>query len=284
MSKKESAPTQLNLFVSDLLSWSPKSDQASMAYPFFALSKVKDTKIRRYEGPDGVVVEITPSVKGMATIWDKDVLIFAVSTIRDAINRGKKIERNTPINITAYNLLLATERGEGGKSYTDLEKALDRLMGTVVKTNIPTGGTEKTDSFHLVTNYTIKRDTRTRKMQSIELILPDWLWDAATNGGKDLLSVDKSYFLIKGGVERRVYEMCRKHCGHQTGWSIGVQKLLLKSGSTSNIREFRRMLKDIVDRNELPGYSLEYDQQKDMLNVRNRIRGEALLSLEIGDM
>lgn len=277
--RKTTAPTQLNLFVSDILSWSPKADQGSMAYPFFSLSKVRDTKIRKYESPDGHSVEIIPSVNGMATIWDKDVLIYAVSTLRDSINKGEKITSNTPINITAYNLLLSTERGEGGKSYTDLEKALDRLMGTTVKTNIPTGGTVKTEAFHLIENYRIVRSQKTGKMVSIELILNDWLWDAATNGGRDLLTVDRSYFLIKSGVERRVYEICRKHCGHQAAWTISTQKLHDKSGSTSTIREFRRILKEIVIRNELPGYTLEYDAEKDMLTSRNRIRSEALQSL-----
>jgi plasmid replication initiation protein len=280
MTKKSADPVQLNLFVSDLLSWSPKSDAPSLGHPFFSLSKRKDTKIRKYESPDGTcAIEVTPSMKGIATIWDKDLLIFAVSTLRDALNKGERVNRNTPINITAYNMLQATERGMGGQSYLDLEKALDRLMGTTVKTNIPTGGTTKTDSFHLIENYRIIRDTKTKRMNSIEIIMNEWLWDAVVNDGKDLLTIDKTYFLLKGGVERRLYEMCRKHCGHQAGWQIGLQKLHIKSGSSSTLKEFRRMVKDVVDRDCLPGYSISLDSEKDMFIARNKLRAELILSM-----
>ena len=45
----------------------------SMEHPFYALSKKPDMSIRRYEhGPNWV--EIIPSAKGQATIYDKDIL------------------------------------------------------------------------------------------------------------------------------------------------------------------------------------------------------------------
>lgn len=281
MSRKTPEPVQLNLFVSDLLSWSPKSDSPSLGHPFFSLSKVKDTKIREYESADGVYkIEVTPSMKGMATIFDKDVLIFAVSTLRDSLNKGEKVTQRTPINITAFNLLQATERGMGGRSYIDLEKALDRLMGTVVKTNIPTGGTEKLDSFHLIENYSLIRDVKTKRLKSIEIIMNQWLWDAAVaNDGKDLLAIDKAYFQITSGIGRRLYEIARKHCGHQSVWQIGMAKLHVKSGSSSSLKEFRRMVKETQERDELPGYAMTIDSVKDQVTFRNRIRGEALLSL-----
>lgn len=280
----KSAVKQLDLFVSDILTWSPKADRHSLEHPFFSLSKRKDVRIRNYESPDGSVkIEVTPSVKGLATIWDKDVIIYAVSVLRDALNNGETLDRNKPINITAYNLLLSTNRGSGGKSYDDLELALDRLKGTVIKTNIPTGGTQKTEGFGLIEKYKIVRESNTNRMIGVELVLSDWLWDAAVAGDKDLLTINREYFELTGGLERRLYEMSRKHCGLQKKWEISLQKLHKKSGSTSSIREFRRMIREIVNRDALPDYSVSFDAEKDILTVRNRIAAEIALSLNGGE-
>jgi plasmid replication initiation protein len=270
---KNTQTQQLDLFVAaDILSWSPKSDRHSMEHPFFSISKRKDCQIRRYENPDGTWIEITPSVKGLATIWDRDVIIFAISVIRDAMARGATFDRNNQvINITAYNMLAATERGTGGKSYDDLELALDRLKGTIIKTNItPAGGDEKTEGFGLVERYKIVRDKKSRRMLAVELVLSEWLWDAI-HSDKDLLSIDREYFSITGGLERRIYELSRKHCGHQRAWQIGMEKLYNKSGSVASPKEFRRMIKEIVKKNILPQYLLQFDLKGDMLTVRNRI-------------
>ena len=57
-----------------------------MEHPMFALSKKPDLKPRKYEH-SGNSIAITPSVKGLATIWDKDILIYAVSQLVGGINQ-----------------------------------------------------------------------------------------------------------------------------------------------------------------------------------------------------
>ena len=44
--------------------------------------------------------------------------------------------------------------------------------------------------------------------------------------------------------------------GHKSSWSISLESLYEKSGSTGDIRNFRRYMKNIVDRNDLPTYSI----------------------------
>ena len=65
---------QLDLFVCDLMDASPKDDLGSMEHPLFSIAKKPDTKIRTYEH-NGNTVKIVPSVLGLATIFDKDILI-----------------------------------------------------------------------------------------------------------------------------------------------------------------------------------------------------------------
>ena len=57
-------------------------------------------------------------------------------------------------------------------------------------------------------------------------------------------------------MERRIYEIARKHCGDQELFKIGLEKLQLKVGSSSALWEFRRSIREIVTNNHLPDYEI----------------------------
>ena len=76
-----------DLFICDVLDAIPKDDMASMEHPIFSLSTKPDTRILRYEHKN-IVVEIAPSVRGLATIYDKDILIYCVSQLMAKKNAG----------------------------------------------------------------------------------------------------------------------------------------------------------------------------------------------------
>ncbi len=66
----------------------------------------------------------------------------------------------------------------------------------------------------------------------------------------ELLTVDPIYFKLQG-LEKRVYEIFRKHLGEkQTAWHIGLEKLQNKCGSQSPARRFRFEVRRILDRAE----------------------------------
>src|SRR5258707_4693683 len=69
-----------DLFICDVLDAIPKDDMASMEHPIFSLSTKADTRVQRYEHRN-VIVEIAPSVKGLATIHDMDILIYCISQV-----------------------------------------------------------------------------------------------------------------------------------------------------------------------------------------------------------
>ncbi len=48
-----------------------------MEHPMFSLLKTPDLKIRVYEHK-GNSITITPSAAGLATIWNKDILLFTI--------------------------------------------------------------------------------------------------------------------------------------------------------------------------------------------------------------
>jgi plasmid replication initiation protein len=129
----ENEDRQLGFFFADLYPWNPKDAQVSMEHPFFSLSKKPDRVIRYYEH-NGNTITVTPSVAGMPTIWDKEVLIFCCSQIVKAMEMG--IEPNRVIRTTAYTILKETHRSIGIRGYDLLEKSLERLRSVTIKTNM----------------------------------------------------------------------------------------------------------------------------------------------------
>ena len=88
------------------------------------------------------------------------------------------------------------------------------------------------------------------------MILPDWFYAGVLDDAL-ILTIDRDYFELKGGLERWLYRLVRKHGGRQSwGWSFDVPHLHLKSGSLSPLRRFRFELRAIVRRQLLPGYTL----------------------------
>ncbi len=257
-----------DFFIADILDAAPKADVGSMEHPIFSLSKKPDHSIRRYEHGD-ISVEIQPSVKGNANIWDKDVLIYCCSQLREGLNRGR--EPSPVIHIRAHDLLVATNKKIiGGGDYRNLMESLERLAGTRIKTNIATGDKTERYNFGLIVQYKVLEETRGGKdrMASIAIEIPSWLFRAVVSG--EVLTLDRNYFRLRGGIERRLYELARKHVGNQPKWVIGMDLLHKKSGSQSKLKSFRYQVIKLAKSNHLPGYKLKYNSDKDQLMFFNR--------------
>ena len=77
-----------------------------------------------------------------------------------------------------------------------------------------------------------------------------------------------------------MYELCRKHCGNQATWSIGLELLHKKSGSRSPLRNFRIAIRELAESNSLPEYRLKFSGDK--LTVYSRTHKGGLK--ELGDV
>jgi len=241
-----------DFFVCDIAGVVFKDDMATMEHPVFSLSTRPDRRVLRYDH-GGTSVEITPSVKGLATIHDKDVLIYCISQLVAALNAGRPVARR--IELVAHDLLVATRRETGGDSYRRLREAFERLSGTRIVTNIPTGDMVTTTGFGLLEEWQIVRRTRTGRMVSVTVTLSDWLFRAVL--ARSVLTLAPGYFELRKPLERRVYELARKHCGRQARWQVSMKVLCAKCGSASPLRVFRRMIRDMEVADLLPGYRLE---------------------------
>ena len=256
---------QQDFFIADIFDCALKDDMASMEHPVFAL-KAGDTRDRHYFH-NGLTIDVKATSDGLATIHDKDVWIYCISKLVAAINNGEPISRT--VRFTAYDYLVSTNRGTGGVNYERLKGSLERLNGTTITTSIETAGKREARGFSLVDSWRIiELDEKTERMVALEVTLPDWLYRSVTSLA--VLTLSPDYFRIRKPLDRRIYELCKKHCGNQASWEIGLEKLLKKSGSTTTLREFRRSIKDLAESNELPDYRVKYDAERDMVTAYNR--------------
>jgi plasmid replication initiation protein len=230
---------QHDLFICDVGDAVLKDVMQQLEHPFFALSTKPETTVRRYEnGPHWL--EVTPSIKGLATIYDKDILIYCISQIMAKLNQGEAVSPRVRIN--TRELLIFSNRGTSGREYLSLLDALDRLEGTRIRTNIVTGDEEQIDGFGLIDASSVRRKHGLdgRLMWS-EVKLSDWVFNAIRNA--EVLTLHRDYFRLRKPLERRIYELARKHCGTQKQWRVSLSKLHLKSGSRSPQKRFRQMIK-----------------------------------------
>ncbi len=257
-------PLQGAFFFCDFLNPVPKGDMGTMEHPVFSLATRPDRRVLEYRHND-VGVTVTPSVKGRATIFDKDILIYCVSQLVAALNAGRAVSRT--LHLTAHDLLTATCRDTSGDGYRRLRDAFERLAGTRITTNLVTGGVEVTQGFGLIESWQIVRKTRAGRMVSVSVTLSEWLYRAAL--AKSVLSLNRDYFRMRKPLERRIYELARKHCGRQDYWRVSVTVLHRKSGSASPRRVFRAMLREMISANVLPDYELA-EEPGDILRVSAR--------------
>src|SRR3712207_2859133 len=91
----------------------------------------------------------------------------------------------------------------------------------------------------------------------MSITLPDWLYEGIIQGG-GVLRIHEDCFLLKGGIERWLYRVARKHAGYQeTGWQFTMRQLYEKSGSTARFSDFALDVRKVVSADALPEYTLE---------------------------
>lgn len=260
-------PTR-DFFIADILDWALKDDRHSMEHPMFSLSKKPDRRIRHYEH-NGNSITIAPGAYGLATIWDKDILIYLISQIVEGLNQGREDAKSRKVRFRVYDYLVTTNRPVGGEHYKRLEAGLDRLKGTSIKTNIVAGGTRMKHAFGLIDDWRIiEKSPTNERMIAVEVTLSEWLYNAVA--AREVLTLNRDYFRLGGALERRLYEVARKHCGHQTKWIVGMEMLHRKSGAASPLKRFRHETKRIAVGDVIPDYRMRYDPETDQMMFYTR--------------
>ncbi|KWK68830.1 hypothetical protein WM15_06465 [Burkholderia ubonensis] len=264
-------PEQLELFFGEQLNptWKPREDLHSLEFPLFSLQKGKDTRVRIYRNGEQLV-RIIPSVVGAANIFDKDLLVYAATLICKAADAQLPVSRR--IRFKVRDFLKYTRRSTGGASYERIVDSCRRLKGTIIETNFDTSrpganaaGIHPTlRGYGLIEEYTVITYTGNKKgALEVELILSTWTFDSLLN--RRVLTIHPGYFGLGQGLERRLYDLAKKHCGEKLWFKIGLGKLYEKSGSAQALKYFRRDLVDAMKADKLPEFHIAIDDEKAMV-------------------
>lgn len=268
-----------DFFLCDLFDYALKDDGVSMEAPIFSLATKPDKTIWHWESKDGNrAITVTPSVLGRATQFDKDLLIYVVSQMTEALNRDRPDAQNRTVRFRVYDYLVSTNKLTGGTEYKRLQDGLERLRGTSIKTNIKTGGQRVKEGFGIVDSWKIiEKSPDDESMIAVEISLSKWLFNAVQ--AHEVLTINPDYFRLRRPIERRLYELARKHCGDQARFVIGLELLQDKCGSQSTLKEFRRSLRELILADTLPDYRMMLDDEKDQVIFYTRDPKKLALSL-----
>ena len=244
-----------DLFLRQLSDAPFKDERSLMEFPFFSLQKRPRLEPIDYQDDD-IAISIQPGPKGIATIYDKDILIYLASIIAEQMNRGEEPERT--VRFPAYDFLKTTSRGTGKRAYDLFLDALFRLRSTTITTSIASGGRRERRGFGWIEDWRVlERHTSAGRMimAGMEVTLNRWM-HAAIVKDRRILTINPNYFLLTKGLERRLYEIARKHVGYQKAWYISLPRLAKKCGSEDTLRKFKFRLSQISEENKLPDYGL----------------------------
>jgi plasmid replication initiation protein len=182
----------------------------------------------------------------LATIWDADLLIWAVSQLVEAHDRRLCV--SPVLTVSGFQVLRFLGRGTGQTQYRQLAAALDRLAGSAVETSI--GASPAAPARFCW----IERWDRTDG--GLTIVMPDWLLVAVIERRR-VLRIDPAYLRLTGGIARWLWRLLRRHAHEKsTGWEISLLALYTRSGSLARPSDFVADLRRIARANALPGYRL----------------------------
>ncbi|MBY0250770.1 MAG: replication initiator protein A [Methylobacterium organophilum] len=260
---------QLSLVLDSPLLGKVKNDRNLMVWNFFSLTRDRVDALPVFEDQAlGVRIEVRAKGTGVATIWDKQILIYIASIIQDKLAHGETVSQK--FTFTAHDYFRVCRVSPGGSSYDVLEGALERLQGTQIKTNIETGGEGEEGAFSWISSYKVqyRRDkvTGDKVMKAVTLEVCDWFYRAVMKDQR-LLTYNPDYFGL-APLERRLYEVARAHCGDQAGFRINIAKLQKRVGSDTELKKFKLFLMKLqAKRNALPDYYIALGHKAGMFRI-----------------
>lgn len=231
-----------------------RGERSLMVFPFFALAKNAWMKPLTYNS-DAVSIEVRPSANGVATIYDKEIVLYIASLMAAKLEQGETVAQD--FVFTAHDLFSVTGSNHSARSYSRLSEALERLQGTQIKTNIEAGGEGEEGFFSWLSEARLhysKTRSGERRLKAVKVRLCDWLFRAILLD-RHVLNYAAAYFQL-GPIERRIYEVARSTCDDD-GLEIDLATFRLQVGYQNPLANFRAALKQIVVADAIPDYRLE---------------------------
>lgn len=247
------ASDQGDLFILDSpLHGEVRGERSIMAFPFFALTKTAQMKPIEYHA-ENVSIEVHPSKTGVATIYDKEIVLYIASLMIAKIREGEPVGQD--FTFTAHDFFRVTGTSQSKRSYDRLSEALSRLQGTQIRTNIEAGGEGEEGFFSWLPEAKLSYNrgrAGERRLKAVRVRLCDWLYRAIKMDQR-ILAYHHDYFSL-GPIERRVYELARSHCEGEDAYEVDIDVLRRQVGSSDTAPRFKHALKGIAEMDELPEF------------------------------
>lgn len=231
-----------------------RGERSLMAFPFFALSKNAWMKPLSYNHAS-ISIEVRPSANGVATIYDKEIVLYIASLMAAKIEAGEEVEQD--FVFTAHDLFSVTGSNHSARSYARLSEALERLQGTQIKTNIEAGGEGEEGFFSWLSEARLhysKTRTGERRLKAVKVRLCDWLYRAILRD-RQVLNYATAYFQL-GPIERRIYEVARA-TADEGRLEVDLATFRLQIGYQNPVPNFRSAMKGIAGADAIPDYHVE---------------------------
>lgn len=247
---------QLDLFVALVGDVPLRDDREMMSAPMVSLAKRSPERLE-WTGPRGQQVEITAGEAGaIATIWDFDIIIWAVSQINGGLERGKEV--GPTITFRPYDLLRAIGRDTTGRDYERFKAAINRLRSTRIRTTIRRRHKDRLEDFNLLADFSLEEDQQGRPLGA-QMTLPRWIYRAVVDA-REVLSISPHYFDLTSGLDRFLYRLARRHAGNgidnPDGWVFSFRDLHSRSGSPMRFSDFAVHLRRAIKRDAMPTYTM----------------------------
>lgn len=229
-----------------------------MSFPFFPMEKETVTSLPVYD--DGRVrIEVEGNRYGIATYWDKHLLIYFTSLIREKMARGEPV--SSTIRFTAADVYAAMKQSYGGSGGQRLKRGLRRLKGTTIYTNLRvTVGDEVISAdkgVSWINDYDHNVITTTggmEKSRCVEVELSRWFFNLICST-PNVFTYSAEFFSLSP-LEKRLYEVARAHCPDGGQWAINLDRLRCRVGSDSDLKKFKLNISHIAASGSIPDYSL----------------------------
>ncbi|WP_022688188.1 replication initiator protein A [Sphingomonas phyllosphaerae] len=233
-------------------------------FPFFALTKRAQMEPMTFES-ESARIDINPSKTGVATIYDKEILLYIASIMVGRLEAGETIDRT--LSFTANDLFRMTGTNASARSYASLKASLARLQGTQIITNIETGGEGSDSAFSWLLKADIKYTklpNGERRVKHVEVMLCDWLHRAILTDRR-IAAYHDDFFKL-GPIERRLYELAKFNCIDGTRFEIDAVELAGRVGCSlepRSLENFRRTLREVARTQSIPEYWLTLTDSKE---------------------
>lgn len=266
---KEGVPMQTSLlpYFDSPLTKAVKSVSHFLANPFFELDrKAKRRELTYQDGAIKIEMKALEG-QGLATIYDRDLLLYVGSLMAQKIKNGEidpakagSSEEERTFIFTANDFIRIAGRDRSGRGYDRIEEMVDRLKGTMVKTNIKSGRTTIKGYFSWLSDGTmlefVDDEEGKPRLRFIRVVLCKWLYESMLGDANQLELVPEYFGLTP--IARRLYDLAHVNCQGERLWEIDLGSLHKQVGCSMLPRKFADELRAIAEADVLPQYRFRF--------------------------